>query len=390
MMAIQTVKILSFDGGGIRGYLSSTFFKRFCTQALIPHNKIYENFDIITGTSTGALQAIAYAFSKSPQDILTLFETKGQDIFHKDYIFDRKSYFYAVMACTNGYPLGDTTGKVCYRQEPLRDALTNVLGASTLLNDLPGKVIIPSYDTTNELPVMYSNITGMGSLLTTGNMTAVDVALASAAAPIYFPPNEVNGSKMIDGGVCCNNPSNVAYAVAKKLYPAASRFCILSIGTGIAFEAFIPSEDPPELTAFDHPSLDEFRKSINKTASKLMAKYPEHSEPLKMYRDHALGDVRISLPSSYNLQYLGYLMNSVFIPGPQMLENQKMRLYENDVYDDVFYYRFQYPFEKGQDSSMDNPDASNLAALASYAHLQYDKDQEVIDNFISHLNAVER
>ena len=66
-----------------------------------------------------------------------------------------------------------------------------------------------------------------------------DVARASSAAPTYFMPAYVSpiGSEkkysFVDGGVFANNPAMCAYIEAKKIYPNARKFIILSLGTGV-------------------------------------------------------------------------------------------------------------------------------------------------------------
>jgi hypothetical protein len=57
-----------------------------------------------------------------------------------------------------------------------------------------------------------------------------------------------------------------------------------------------------------------------------------------------------------------------------------------DVFDDIFNYRFQYQFLPGQDSSLDNYSPQNLSNLAQDANSQYDADLLTIQNFIAHFN----
>jgi patatin-like phospholipase/acyl hydrolase len=54
-MSSKVYRILSFDGGGMKGLFSAYFMKQFCQDAAIPGNKIYEYFDIIAGSSIGGI-----------------------------------------------------------------------------------------------------------------------------------------------------------------------------------------------------------------------------------------------------------------------------------------------------------------------------------------------
>jgi hypothetical protein len=81
-------------------------------------------------------------------------------------------------------------------------------------------------------------------------------------------------------------------------------------------------------------------------------------------------------------------MDNVFIPGSQELNAKVMEFEATDVYDDIFFNRFQYQFLPEQDSSLDNYSPANLANLQQYAMTQYDVDLLKIQNFIAHFNAV--
>jgi uncharacterized protein len=50
---MRNIRILSLDGGGMKGLFSATFMKRFCQDAGIDPTKIWDYFDIIAGTSIG-------------------------------------------------------------------------------------------------------------------------------------------------------------------------------------------------------------------------------------------------------------------------------------------------------------------------------------------------
>ena len=341
MTGQRTVRILNLHGGGVRGYLTATVLARFCADAGINPNKIHERFDIISGTSIGGIQALGYAHGKSPSEFKTLIEANATSIFNygtlASWVISRSTYMLATLMGLSGfdYTFNSQTIKSAYEAKGLRDVLTNTLGADTLLSHITGKVIITSWDVDESKPVFFSNITGLEPLLIGANKNAVDVGLCTSAAPTYFPIHTLDGHQYTDGGVFQNNPVNTTLSVARRLYPQATRFCILSLGTGL-------SNNP---LSFDTGGY-----------------------------------------APYNLQLLHYLSSNVFIPGPQQAAQDLMSFDALNPYEEIFTYQCQYTFLPGQDSSMDNPDSGNLTTLASYGNSQYNNDTVEIAKFLTHFN----
>jgi predicted acylesterase/phospholipase RssA len=371
----KTIRILSLDGGGMRGYLSATFLKRFCLDAGIKPNRMFDSFDIITGTSIGGIQALGYTYGQSPDDMLQFFATKGASIFYYNSVLPLSAYKFSVIMGLPTYP------STFYGQDALKSALLEVFGANLKLSDLPGKVIIPAWDTHEDESTIFSNITGFEPFMTGANQDVVSVGLSTSAAPLYFPPASVNAHTLIDGGVYQNNPVTMAFSVAKKMFPQASRFCVLSAGTGVAHNDFIPETVQRNLLKdFHDPLVSEAHVELLKLRQKLMEKYPDHTEQV-MFLTQSPNSI-----APYNVDYLFYLMDNVFIPGPQELNAKVMEFESQDLFDDIFTYRFQYQFLPGQDSSLDNYSPQHLSDLAQYANTQYDADALTIQNFIAHFN----
>ena len=80
-MDTNTIRVLSLDGGGVRGYLSLKFLQRFVAQWGINPNELWKYFDVICGTSIGGIQALAYAYGKSTQDLEPFFREKAKKVF---------------------------------------------------------------------------------------------------------------------------------------------------------------------------------------------------------------------------------------------------------------------------------------------------------------------
>ena len=81
----KTIKVLSLDGGGVRGIITSRLLELFCDLAGIPGNKIYQYFDIIAGTSIGGIQALGYAKGLTPTYVKQLLIDNASTIFNCTY-----------------------------------------------------------------------------------------------------------------------------------------------------------------------------------------------------------------------------------------------------------------------------------------------------------------
>ncbi|MFM8320561.1 MAG: patatin-like phospholipase family protein [Chloroflexota bacterium] len=212
-------RILSLDGGGIRGVLTVVLLERL--EQL--HPTFLQQIDLFAGTSTGGLLALGLAAGKTPAAIRRLYETQGRQVF-ADSLFD------------DVRDLGHLIGAQ-YSLAPLKDALTELFGDLTLA-DLPRRVLISAFDLDNRpadprqyrswKAKFFHNFPGAES---DGAARVVDVALYTAAAPTYFPTYQ----GFIDGGVVAGNPS--VCALAQALHPGTGGqkledIALLSLGTG--------------------------------------------------------------------------------------------------------------------------------------------------------------
>ena len=209
-------RILSIDGGGVRGLLVSVLLEQL--DQLQPGWR--DKVDLFAGTSTGGIIALALAKGIEPTKIRDLYYDKSPDIFDSAWYELRE-----------GWPLV----RAQYSNKHLRQELTAVLGNSRL-RDLKKKVLISTFDLEDEKkghwkPKFFHNFSGND---TDGNTRAVDVAMYTSAAPTYFPT--VDG--FIDGGVVANNPAMAAVAQTQDVRakipkrPALTDVTLLSIGTG--------------------------------------------------------------------------------------------------------------------------------------------------------------
>jgi patatin-like phospholipase/acyl hydrolase len=214
-----TYRILSIDGGGIRGLLVAALLERL--DAIRPN--FLAQVDLFAGTSTGGILALGLAAGLTPTEGRQLYEEKGPFVF-ADSLWD------------NVKDLGFARGAQ-YSNENLREVLEAQLG-DQLLGDLPKKVLIPTFDLDNEgvdpggvrfwKAKFFHNYPGSDS---DAAQRVVDVALRTAAAPSFFPTYQ----GYIDGGAVANNPSVCALAQALDQGTAGQRLgdiALLSVGTG--------------------------------------------------------------------------------------------------------------------------------------------------------------
>lgn len=227
------MNILSIDGGGIRGIIPAKFLSELESQISKdkPGAKLCEHFDIICGTSTGAILAIGLALGVPAKELLKFYLQYAPSIFPRwIWNIDKLKGLYR--------PL--------YSNKPLQKALHDVYASATggqtaLLNDAKTKLCVPSFNGgTGEINVLKTRHNP--DYTRDYKMPAHHVALSSASAPVYFPPhsfqfaNELGEGRnlnMIDGGLFANNPALIGlFEATDKLNCQFQDIKILSVGTG--------------------------------------------------------------------------------------------------------------------------------------------------------------
>lgn len=241
---MKKIRMLSIDGGGIRGVIPGTILARLekLLQKKDNNNdrKLGDYFDFIAGTSTGGILTCIYLkpgdngrAQYSAQDALNLYVKHGQDIFNRTFIKKLSS--------------GGGIIHEKYSYQSLYDQLRQYFG-DTALDKLIKPCLIPSYAITERKAVFFTSLDAAGD--DGSNFFIRDVARATSAAPTYFEPAHVQSFDekfwaLVDGGVFANNPALCAYAEARKIpfskvlrdplkvdTPTAKDMIIVSMGTG--------------------------------------------------------------------------------------------------------------------------------------------------------------
>ena len=216
--ADRDFRILSIDGGGIRGIFPAAFLAAL-EDRYLNGSSISQYFDLITGTSTGGVIAIGIGAGLPAKEIRDIYIERGREIFQSKYVLSRwmmtiKRLFY------RGYNI-----------EALKGILYEHLG-DMKLGESYNRLCIPSCDGKfGDLCVFKSPY--HPDFCMDGSRAMVDVAAATSAAPTYFQPLEHGGFTLFDGGVWSNNPIMVGLVDALSCFDVQrERVRILSIGCG--------------------------------------------------------------------------------------------------------------------------------------------------------------
>jgi len=227
--------ILSIDGGGIRGLIPAKVLADLERELLKinPEKKLYEYFDLICGTSTGAILAIAIALGIPATDLVTFYKDHAEMIFPRWYlkIIPSKSRAFITSIYSNRK-----------LRSKLKEIYSNANGGiPPILNDLKTRVCIPVFNG-NDGRINVLKTRHHDEYNRDYKLPAHEVALSSASAPIYFPPHTFSFSNehgsgtnvnMIDGGIFANNPALIGILEAtEKLGKAFGDVHLLSLGTG--------------------------------------------------------------------------------------------------------------------------------------------------------------
>jgi len=181
--------------------------------------RVVDCFDLIAGTSAGGIVALALGAGLSPAEIAGHYLELVAKVFPRR----RQGKWRASRLVRPGYS-GDT----------LRKALTEVLG-DRLLGQSNKRLLVPSWDVQSG-EVHIFKTPHSTRLIRDWNVQMVDVALATSAAPTYFPAATVDSARLIDGGVFANNPSVFAIGEAKSMLGVPlDAIRVLNIGTMAPF-----------------------------------------------------------------------------------------------------------------------------------------------------------
>ncbi|MGH2587072.1 MAG: patatin-like phospholipase family protein [Dehalococcoidia bacterium] len=210
--------LLAIDGGGIRGIIPATLL---VALERVTGRLTRETFSFVAGTSTGAIITAGVVAGIPAERILDLYLTRAQEVFTKGPL---------------NLPRRIVLGSM-YSTDRLRDVVANALGSSRdwRLNDSPIDLLITAKRLTDGMP-WYFVRDDPANAGRTGHLRLVDCAVASAAAPTYFPPYSVEGvGRLVDGGIgVAGNPVYQACVEAfyytRRYQPG--RTTIVSLGTG--------------------------------------------------------------------------------------------------------------------------------------------------------------
>jgi patatin-like phospholipase/acyl hydrolase len=219
-------RILSIDGGGTRGIIPARILQEIETISGYPISKL---FDLVVGTSSGGMTALALVcpVSLSPavrmpkfkaKDLVSLYLDQSVNIFRKSLWSDIRTLWGALAPRYDRTPL---------------DGILNEMFEETCMSDTLCRAIIPSFSLKTYSPIIFGESGKPDHYVS-------DVAIAATAAPVYFSPKKIIDTKglhpdvCVDGGIWANNPETIGVSCALKENPGLTRddIYILSIGSG--------------------------------------------------------------------------------------------------------------------------------------------------------------
>ncbi|KAF8535216.1 acyl transferase/acyl hydrolase/lysophospholipase [Trichophaea hybrida] len=231
----RPLRLLSLDGGGVRGISSLVILKhlmsRLVEDGVVTSNTLpCEYFDMIAGTSTGGIIAILLGrFRMSVDECINLYERLGSEIFGNPKRFQKGTKYSASK-------LEDVMGRVVTERIRNNSHDSGLLQYNSQQKACPVFVVSIDKQRANLPEAVTLFRSYMVSNDPYGNVSIVEAARATSAAPTYFKPKRIStpaGAKyFVDGGLGHNNPILHLIKEAEEAYPFAEIGCVISIGTG--------------------------------------------------------------------------------------------------------------------------------------------------------------
>lgn len=194
--------VLSLDGGGMKGLIIAAFLDSRPKGFPDP-----DDFNLVSGTSTGGVIALAIRMGLSPASMMSYYQTNGPRIF----------------------PQGPRRVKLFkrnrYKVVGLEDSLRDVFGIRRL-KEIDRPLLIPALDwkaTERQNAAFFFEENSPFSYFS--------AARATSAAPTYFQAYALDHRLLVDGGLAMNNPAMGAVTHARELWPD-DELEVWSVGTG--------------------------------------------------------------------------------------------------------------------------------------------------------------
>eukprot|EP01113_Clastostelium_recurvatum_P014276 TRINITY_DN1774_c0_g1_i3.p1 TRINITY_DN1774_c0_g1~~TRINITY_DN1774_c0_g1_i3.p1 ORF type:complete len:330 (-),score=79.41 TRINITY_DN1774_c0_g1_i3:460-1395(-) len=236
-------RILTIDGGGVRGVVPSTMLKKICEV----RPDFLKEVDMVSGTSIGGILALGLADGRTPTECVNLFKDRAKDIFPERSWYN--NWF---------YQLRDLFA-VKYDNAGLQKVVRDLFGEKTLdqIGD-PTETnqgmafVVPAYvfaatssrsRVKDAVTYLFHNF-GSAPFNPVIKNLAWHVAMYTSAAPTYFP--EFHG--FMDGGVYANDPSMLAVTTALNAGIPLESIRVLSLGTGEYVSNVAPKEGGGKLS----------------------------------------------------------------------------------------------------------------------------------------------
>ncbi|WP_017720407.1 patatin-like phospholipase family protein [Kamptonema formosum] len=210
----MTFRILSFDGGGIRGVLSARILKEVERQIKEKTGQdLHQYFHMIAGTSTGSILTAGVAKKLHTDQIIELYKKYGASIFPSKFRVPFLTNLKEGVVPGKGYK---------YSHEGLENALKEQFGDTPISQIESPIILILAYDTLYRNTTFFTNChPDLGSRWF-DPIPLWKICVCSSSAPTFFPPYQLESQKEIgqwffphiDGGVSANNPSLAAISQA--------------------------------------------------------------------------------------------------------------------------------------------------------------------------------
>lgn len=234
----KTMRILSIDAGGVRGLLPALLLSEIEGRT---GKQIWQQFDLITGSGTGALLAIGLALparSGNPlpaAKLQSIFEQPKRSLYRKTWLRRFAAHLRGV------HPHYSSKSLRVWAQHHYMD---------TTLSEAKTNLLLPVYDLERRRPIFFKSWKAQGQQLQgrsetyqDRNVRVRDLISACLAKPGLFDPKVIgsqSGRRMtvVDASLFAANPSLSALVASHKLHLDATHYQVVSLGSGQARQRF--------------------------------------------------------------------------------------------------------------------------------------------------------